>query len=282
MDRERGGELFVVSTPIGNLEDITFRAVRILNACDIIAAEDTRVTRVLLAHHGIRTPTVSYHAHNALEKAPLLVSRMRDGQKVALVSDAGTPLVSDPGEVLVRLAADSGIPVRPVPGASALLAGLVVSGLDASRFVFHGFLPRKDSDCRKEIQTLARFPGTLVFYESPRRVEKTIALLAEELGDRPAVLGRELTKVFESVKRGTLFAFRDQGTGEPEKGEWILLVGGCPAPPSGQTLLASAEVLAALEGISLPPAGRARLLSRLTGLSRKDAYRLVSGAADPS
>ena len=126
MDRERGGELFVVSTPIGNLEDITFRAVRILNACDIIAAEDTRVTRILLAHHGIRTPTVSYHAHNALEKAPLLVSRMRDGQKVALVSDAGTPLVSDPGEVLVRLAADSGIPVRPVPGASALLAGLVV------------------------------------------------------------------------------------------------------------------------------------------------------------
>ncbi len=121
-----------------------------------------------------------------------------------------------------------------------------------------------------------------MFYESPRRVEKTIALLAEELGDRPAVLGRELTKVFESVKRGTLFAFRDQGTGEPEKGEWILLVGGCPAPPSGQTLLASAEVLAALEGISLPPADRARLLSRLTGLSRKDAYRLVSGAADPS
>ena len=276
MDRERPGELFIVSTPIGNLEDFTFRAVRVLNESDIIAAEDTRVTRVLLAHYGIRTPMVSYHAHNAQEKAPLLVSRMVEGQRVALVSDAGTPLLSDPGEVLVRLAADSGIPVRPVPGASALLAGLVVSGLDASRFVFHGFLPRKDSDCRKEVRTLSRFPGTLVFYESPRRVEKTISLLAEELGDRPAVLGRELTKVFESVKRGTLFAFRDHGTGEPEKGEWILLIGGCPDSPAGQGLLPSSEVLSALEGLSFPPGDRARLLSRLSGLSRKDAYRLAS------
>ncbi|MCL4461598.1 MAG: 16S rRNA (cytidine(1402)-2'-O)-methyltransferase, partial [Nitrospirae bacterium] len=227
MDKDRPGELFVVSTPIGNLEDITFRAVRILNETDIIAAEDTRVTRVLLAHHGIRTPTVSYHAHNATEKAPLLVSRMREGQSVALVSDAGTPLLSDPGEVLVRAAVDAGITVRPVPGASALLSGLVVSGLDTSRFAFHGFLPRKESECRLTIRSLSRYPETLVFYESPRRVDKTIALLAEELGDRPAVLARELTKIFESVKRGTLFTFRDRGTGEPEKGEWVLMVGGC-------------------------------------------------------
>jgi 16S rRNA (cytidine1402-2'-O)-methyltransferase len=281
MDKDRAGELFVVSTPIGNLEDISFRAVRVLSECDVIAAEDTRVTRVLLDHYDIRTPTVSYHAHNAREKAPLLVARMREGQRVSLVSDAGTPLVSDPGEVLVRLAADSGIAVRPVPGASALLAGLVVSGLDASRFVFQGFLPRKDSDCRREIRNLARFPGTLVFYESPRRVSKTIALLAEELGDRPAVLGRELTKVFESVKRGTLFSFRAQGTGEPEKGEWVLLIGGCPDAPGGEGLLSSTEVLSALEGLSLTPGDRARLLSRLSGLSRKDAYRLASGV-EPS
>ena len=277
MDNDRPGELFIVSTPIGNLEDITFRAVRVLNESDIIAAEDTRVTRVLLTHHGIRTPTVSYHAHNAQEKAPLLVARMREGQKVALVSDAGTPLVSDPGEVLVRLAVDEGIAVRPVPGPSALLAGLVVSGLDASRFAFHGFLPRKEADCRKEIRTLSRFPGTLVFYESPRRVEKTVALLAEGLGNRTAVLAREMTKMFESVKRGTLFAFRDEGLGEPQKGEWVLLVAGCPDPLSGESLLQPEEILTAMEDLSLSPGDRARLLSRLSGLSRKDAYRIASG-----
>lgn len=281
MDNDLPGELYIVSTPIGNLEDITFRAVRVLNEADIIAAEDTRVTRSLLARYGIPTPMISYHAHNAQEKAPLLISRMKEGQSVALVSDAGTPLLSDPGEVLVRAAADAGIAVRPVPGPSALLSGLVVSGLDAGRFVFHGFLPRKESDCKREIRELSRFSGTLVFYESPRRVDKTIALLAEVLGDRPAVLARELTKVFESVKRGTLFTFRDKGTGEPEKGEWVLLVGGYGEQASDGEKPELSGILKALEGIDISPTDRARLLSRLSGISRRDAYLLSSSGDIP-
>ena len=275
------GALYVVATPIGNLKDITLRALEVLKGVRFVAAEDTRVTRALLDHYGIETPCVSYNEHNRSEKTPVFLHRLEKGESIALVSDAGTPLLSDPGEVLVRAAADAGIAVRPVPGPSALLSGLVVSGLDAGRFVFHGFLPRKESDCKREIRGLSRFSGTLVFYESPRRVDKTIALLAEVLGDRPAVLARELTKVFESVKRGTLFTFRDKGTGEPEKGEWVLLVGGYGEQASDGEKPELSGILKALEGIDISPTDRARLLSRLSGISRRDAYLLSSSGDIP-
>jgi 16S rRNA (cytidine1402-2'-O)-methyltransferase len=269
--------LYIVSTPIGHLEDITLRAIRILKEVSLIAAEDTRVTRNLLTRYDIGTPMTSYHAHNALEKTPLLVSRMKKGQTVALVSDAGTPLLSDPGQILVDMAIREGIPVHPVPGASALLAALVVSGLETGRFHFTGFLPRKESDCLRAIHHLSRLPATLVFYESPRRVDRTIALLSEVLGDRPAVLCRELTKTFETVRRGTLFSFRDQGTGEPSRGEWTLLVGGWPDDGRDEKARNPEEILKAMEGIGLPAADKARLLARLSGISRKEAYGLVLG-----
>lgn len=269
--------LYIVSTPIGHLEDITLRAIRILKEASLIAAEDTRVTRNLLTRYDIKTPMTSYHAHNALEKTPLLVSRMKEGQTVALVSDAGTPLLSDPGQILVETAIREGISVHPVPGPSALLAALVVSGLETARFHFSGFLPRKESDCLRTIHYLSRLPATLVFYESPRRVTRTIALLSEVLGDRPAVLCRELTKTFESVRRGSLFSFRDQGTGEPVKGEWTVLVGGCPDPGREEKIHNPSDILKAMEGISLSAGDRARLLSRLAGIPRNEAYGLISG-----
>lgn len=269
--------LYIVSTPIGHLEDITLRAIRILKEVSLIAAEDTRVTRNLLTRYDIKTPMTSYHAHNALEKTPLLVSRMKEGQTVALVSDAGTPLLSDPGQILVETSIREGIPVHPVPGPSALLAALVVSGLETARFHFTGFLPRKESDCLRTIHHLSRLPATLVFYESPRRVDRTIALLSEVLGDRPAVLCRELTKTFESVRRGSLFSFRNQGTGEPVKGEWTLLVGGCPDPGREEKMHSPSDILKAMEGISLSAGDRARLLSRLAGIPRNEAYALISG-----
>ncbi|MHB1927261.1 MAG: 16S rRNA (cytidine(1402)-2'-O)-methyltransferase [Leptospirillum sp.] len=276
-DRNPETALYVVSTPIGHLEDITLRAIRTLQEVRLIAAEDTRVTRVLLTRYNIQTPLVSYHAHNAVEKSPLLLARLKEGQSVALVSDAGTPLLSDPGQVLVDMAIREGIPVRPVPGASALLAALVVSGLESARFHFTGFLPRRESDCLREIKALSRLRSTLVFYESPRRVDRTIALLAKGLGDRPAVLCRELTKAFETVRRGTLFSFRDQGTGEPPKGEWTLLVGGLPDAGREEKIHDPEDILRAMEGISLPASDKARLLSRLSGIPRNEAYGLVSG-----
>jgi len=222
------GRLLVVGTPIGNLEDITLRALRALREADLIAAEDTRHTRKLLAHFDIHTPLTSFYQHRQFRQAPGLVRRMLEGAAVALVTDAGTPGVSDPGAVLVRLALEAGIEVTPVPGPAAAVALLSVSGLDTHAFVFEGFLPLKSGRKRRALEALAREPRTLVFYESPHRLAKTLALMLEVFGDRPSAVGRELTKVFEEITRGTLGAALARYRDREVKGEVTIAVAGCP------------------------------------------------------
>ncbi len=226
------GRLFVVSTPIGNLEDITLRALRVLREADLIAAEDTRHTRKLLAHFDLHTPLTSFYQHQQFRQAPGLVRRLQEGASVALVTDAGTPGVSDPGAVLVRMALEAGIEVTPVPGPAAAIALLSVSGLDTHAFVFEGFLPVKAGRKRRVLAALAREPRTLVFYESPHRLAKTLALMLEVFGDRPAAVGRELTKVFEEITRGTLAAALERYRDRAVKGELTIAVAGSPGGPA--------------------------------------------------
>lgn len=200
------GTLFVVATPIGNLDDITIRALRVLREVDVIAAEDTRRTAHLLARHGIATPTTSLHEHNEGKKAPALVARLAAGENIALVSDAGTPTVSDPGAGLVRAALQKGIRVEPIPGPSAAIAALSVSGLTADSFTFLGFPPTRPSDRKKWFQRLAVVPGVAIFYESPHRIEATLGEITELLGDKEALVARELTKSHEQLVIGPISA----------------------------------------------------------------------------
>jgi 16S rRNA (cytidine1402-2'-O)-methyltransferase len=225
------GRLLVVGTPIGNLEDITLRALRALREADLIAAEDTRHTRKLLAHFDIHTPLTSFYQHRQFRQAPGLVRRMLGGAVVALVTDAGTPGISDPGAFLVRLALDAGLAVVPVPGPAAAVALLSVSGLDTHAFVFEGFLPIKPGRRRRVLESLAREQRTLVFYESPHRLAKTLALMLEVLGNRPAAVGRELTKVFEEITRGTLANALARYQDRAVKGEVTIAVAGCGGSP---------------------------------------------------
>jgi len=219
------GTLYVVGTPIGNLEDITHRAVRILGEVDLVAAEDTRTTKVLLDRYGIRKPMVSYHSHNERRRAAELVDRLEAGETVALVSDAGTPGISDPAFSVVREAINRGIQVVPVPGAAAFLQALVASGLSTDRFVFEGFLPHKKGR-QTRIRALSQEHRTIVLYESPHRLVKTLGELLHELGDRDAVVARELTKKFEEIARGRLSELVREFSGRSVKGEFVLLVSG--------------------------------------------------------
>lgn len=254
--------LHVVATPIGNLGDISFRALSTLAAANLVVAEDTRVTKTLLAHYGITTPLFAYHEHNADAVRPQLLARLEAGEALALVSDAGTPLVSDPGFRLVNEALSRAIAVTSVPGPSAVLAGLVVAGLPTSRFFFEGFLPPKSAARRQRIAAIAAVPGTLVIFESARRVTETMRDLAAVLGNRDAAVARELTKMFEAVKRGTLAALADElASGEPLRGEIVVLVG--PPPDEAPTL----------DGEALD----ARLRTALSTHSVKDAAAVVSG-----
>lgn len=219
------GTLYVVATPIGHLGDLTARAGEVLGGVDIVAAEDTRVTRKLLSHLGVGARLVSCHDHNEASRGPWIVARLEEGRSVALVSDAGTPLVSDPGFEVVRQVIAAGRPIVPIPGASAVLAALVVSGLPPDRFLFAGFLPRSKGKRRAAIEGLAEHPTTIVLYEAPQRVRDTLADLAAILGDRPVCAARSLTKRGEWVVRGTLGSVGDQL--DPEvRGEWTLVVGG--------------------------------------------------------
>lgn len=264
--------LHVVATPIGNLGDISFRALATLAAADAIIAEDTRVTKTLLAHYGIATPLVAYHEHNAAVIRPHLLARLASGAALALVSDAGTPLISDPGFKLVTEALAQNIEVVSVPGASAVLAALVVAGLPTDRFFFEGFLPPKSGPRRQRIAELATIPGTLVFFESPRRVAETLNDLSAVLGSREAAIARELTKYYETVRRGTLpelAASLSQET--PPKGEIVVLVG----PPGVQEFRESQESLdarlgKALETYSVKDA--AAVVSAETGQPRRKIY----------
>ena len=264
--------LHVVATPIGNLKDISFRALATLAAADAVIAEDTRVTSVLLAHYGISTPLVAYHEHNARVMRPHLIARLQAGAALALVSDAGTPLVSDPGYKLVQEALACGVAVTSVPGPSAVLAALVVAGLPTDRFFFEGFLPHKSGPRRARLAELARVPGTLVFFESPRRLTETLEDCLAALGDREAAIARELTKLFESVRRGStselLAALAHE---EPPKGEIVLLVAP-PRPGDFETNEAEieAKIEAALETHSVKDA--ASVVAAATGQPRREIY----------
>jgi len=220
--------LYLVATPIGNLGDVTLRALEILAAADVIACEDTRVTRRLTERYGITAPLTPYHEHNATQVRPKLLARLRDGATVALVSDAGTPLISDPGYKLALAARAAGHPVTALPGPSAVLAALSVAGLPTDRFFFEGFLPPKQSARRKRIAALANIPATLVLFESGSRIADTLADLAEAFGRRDAAICRELTKLHEEVKRGDLETLtRDYSVGGETRGEFVIVV----APP---------------------------------------------------
>lgn len=217
--------LYVVSTPIGNLADITYRAVAVLKQVDLIAAEDTRTSRVLLDHYGITTAVVSYHDFNEDRAAPGLIRRLKQGLSIALITDAGTPGISDPAFYLIRAALQENLPVCAVPGPTALIPALLLSGLPCERFSFEGFLPVKKGR-QKRLQHLQAEPRTMVFYESPHRLQRTLADLYEACGDRPAAIARELTKKFEQVLRGTLSRLIEEAAGLPLKGEFVIIVEG--------------------------------------------------------
>ncbi|MFT5182566.1 MAG: 16S rRNA (cytidine1402-2'-O)-methyltransferase [Alphaproteobacteria bacterium] len=235
--------LYLVATPIGNLGDITLRALDILRGADLIACEDTRVTRRLLSHYGVSTSTTAYHDHNAPTALPRLIKRLQRGEIVALVSDAGTPLISDPGYRLVQAAIGEDIPITTAPGPVAAIAALTLAGLPTDSFLFAGFLPPKQAARRQRLEALAAVPAALIFYESPRRVPATLAEMADCLGDRPAAVVREITKMFEEVRRGSLgelaAAFGQSG---PPRGEVVLVVG----PPAPQAIVDDAQIDAML------------------------------------
>lgn len=220
------GTLYLVATPIGNLGDITFRAVEVLRQADLIAAEDTRRTRRLLTRHQISRPMVSYHDHNKKARSPQLLEALLRGETVALVSDAGTPGISDPAFYLVRLAIEKGVAVVPVPGPTALIAALVVSGLPPDRFVFEGFLPPKAGKRQRRLQDLAEEERTIILFESPHRLLKTLGDILEILGDRRAVVARELTKKFEEVARGTVSQLVESYSRKKPKGEVVVVLAG--------------------------------------------------------
>jgi 16S rRNA (cytidine1402-2'-O)-methyltransferase len=229
------GVLYLVATPIGNLEDITLRALRILQEVDLIATEDTRRTRILLEHYQINKPLTSLYDHNEVRKAPTLIQRLQEGASIALVSEAGTPLISDPGYRLVQLAIAHGITVIPIPGPSAVIAALIAAGLPLDRFVFEGFLPKKPGKRRRRLQALGEESRTLIFYESPRRVHALLGEMQALWGDRRVVVARELTKRFEEILRGRITVVRAQLEQRPPLGEVTLVVEGAAAeaqPPA--------------------------------------------------
>jgi 16S rRNA (cytidine1402-2'-O)-methyltransferase len=262
-----------VATPIGNLGDITLRALQTLAAADLIACEDTRVSRKLLEHFGIATPTTPYHDHNAAAARPALLKRVADGAAIALISDAGTPAISDPGYKLVREARERGLAVTALPGASSVLAALVVSGLPTDRFLFEGFLPSKTAQRKSRIAELSRIPASLVLFEGGSRVAATLADLAETLGEREAAIGRELTKLHEEVRRAPLPALAAHyAHGDAEtRGEFVIVV----APP------AEAEAPDADDVDTLIRSALARVsvkdavgeIVAATGLPRRDVYK---------
>ncbi len=220
------GILYIVSTPIGNREDITLRALRILKEVDLIAAEDTRHTGLLLRHFGIQTPLSSYFEGNELKKRDIILSRLKQGDRVALVSDAGTPGISDPGFRLIQLVMENQIPVVPIPGVSAVITALSVSGLPTDAFLFKGFLPHKSTKKRVLLEQLEEVRETIIFYESPHRIMETLEDISDILGDREMVLARELTKMYEEVLRGRVSEVRNQIAGRKIKGEITLVISG--------------------------------------------------------
>jgi 16S rRNA (cytidine1402-2'-O)-methyltransferase len=269
------GRLFVVGTPIGNLEDITLRAIRILKEVDLIACEDTRRTQDLLNHYQIRTPTISYHEHNEMTRAPELVIKLEEGNNIALVSDAGMPVVSDPGFRLVHLAVRHSIPVVPVPGASAFVAALAASGMPVDKFRFLGFLPSKKAARRKALEEQQTSTKTLVFYEAPHRLLEMLRDMRDILGEREVVLAREVTKVHEEFLRGTVSALLERLKGKTIRGEMTLLVGGASASEETRTanLLIQPEIEKLMAERGLDQRAALKAAAKALGISRSEAYR---------
>jgi len=272
------GTLYVVSTPIGNLEDLSPRARAVLARAHLLACEDTRVTGKLLRRFGIRTPSVSYHEHNELERASELLARLEEGKDVALVSDAGTPLVSDPGYRLVRAARDAGVPVRAIPGPSAVLAALSVSGLSTARFTFVGFVPPKGKARENAIAELASIDHTLVLFESGARIARLLSALSKALGPREAAVLREMTKLHEEHRAGSLPDLAEWASSRAFKGELTLVVGGKTTDAPGPISVASlAPRFQELRERGLSARAAAKLLAKETGLSSREVYNELAG-----
>jgi 16S rRNA (cytidine1402-2'-O)-methyltransferase len=273
--RDMAGTLYLVATPIGNLGDITYRAVQILNQVNLIACEDTRHTHKLLQHYGIKTKTISYHEHNEQQRTQELLELIRNGSDVALVSDAGTPTVSDPGFRIVQAAVESGIPVVPIPGPSAVITALAVAGLPTDEFLFVGFLPSKATVRQNRLKQLVSVQATLIFYEAPHRLAATLKDAVSILGDRLAVVARELTKLHEQIRRGKLSELAQHyGAEETPKGEIVLLIDRTPLEPAFTSLQSSvSEVVTRLEGEGMDHRLALKRAARELGLSRAEAYR---------
>jgi len=269
------GCLYLVATPIGNLEDITLRALRVLKEADLIACEDTRQTQKLLQHHGIHKEMVSYHEHNELTRAPELVIQLEEGAQVALVSDAGTPVVSDPGHRLVVLCLRHHIPVVPIPGPSAFVAALAASGLPTEEFLFVGFLPSRAGARRKKLDALKSEPRALVFYEAPHRLADTLSDASEILGTRQAVVAREVTKIHEEFLRGSLSELRDAAHKRAPRGEITLMIG-----PAVEGEIQAAPTVSLKQRVSQLEAesgmdrkAALKQAARERGLAKREAYK---------
>ncbi len=281
------GMLYLCATPIGNLGDITYRAVEMLRAADVIAAEDTRHTRGLLAHYDIHTPMTSYHEHNKEEKGAELIARMRAGETVVCVSDAGLPGIADPGGDLARRAIAEGIPVTPLPGANAALSALICAGLPLEGFTFVGFLPRKEKKRGELLARIAAYPETLIFYEAPHRLRETLAALAAAFGaERQACAARELTKKFEELRRMTLSDLLAHYRENEPRGEFVLIVAG--ADESTASVADAAEEMSLTERYAahiakgLDKKEAMRRTAQELGISRRDVYQAVLAEDDDS
>jgi len=271
----RPGVLYLCATPIGNLEDITLRALRVLRTADLIAAEDTRQTVKLLNHYEIKVPLCSYHEHNRREKGEYLTARLLQGENIALVSDAGTPGISDPGYELVCFALARGIPVIPIPGPTAFVSALIAAGLPTDRFVFEGFLPKRKTERCRALAGLQGEKRTLVFYEAPHRMLKVLDDIATVLGDRQVVLARELTKKHEEFIRGTVLEVARQLAAAGPRGEFVIVLAGAGNAAEGAATVPAdpAGTLRALLGQGLTKKDAVRRTAKELGLPKKDVYR---------
>jgi 16S rRNA (cytidine1402-2'-O)-methyltransferase len=271
------GTLFVVSTPIGNLEDITFRAIRVLKEVDLIACEDTRHTQKLLNHYGIKNRTISYHEHNERERAAQLIKTIQEGSNVAVVSDAGTPGISDPGFRLVQLASSNGLRVVSIPGPTAVISALVASGIPGDAFFFAGFLPARSSARRTRLAQLSSIPSTLVFYEAPHRLAQSLSDMRDVLGERYVVLARELTKLHEELLRGKLSELAKRFTSDAEpRGEFVIVVDRNlieDLANKSKSTESLDEIVRRLETDGLDSRAALKQAAKALGLSRAEAYR---------
>jgi 16S rRNA (cytidine1402-2'-O)-methyltransferase len=281
MPERMTGTLYIVATPIGNLEDITQRALRILGEVDLVACEDTRRTRVLLNHFGIKTKTLSYHEHNERERAEQISELLLSGKSVALVSDAGTPLINDPGFRVTNAAIELNLAVVPIPGPTAFVAALVASGLPSDQFFFAGFLPARANALREKLEELKRIPATLVLYEAPHRIAATLKDALEVLGNRQAAVARELTKIHEEIVRGSLRELSQRLSGDAAvRGEIVLIISGAAVDeaatgetePSSRTLI---ERVSELERDGLDAKSALKKAARELGMKRAEAYRVL-------